>query len=318
MVGAVAAAWYALDVVLMLFAGVLVGVFLDALASPLVRRLHLPRWAAVLLVLVVLCVAFAAAWKILAPSVSQQLKELEEQLPRIVERLRDEARGIPGLNPVYESARSTLPENSMGRVLRMFSTASGALAAVFVAFFTGIYLAIDPVAYRAGAVELFPRGQRRRAERLLADLGGTLRWWLLAKIGSMAVVAVLTWIALTALGLPLALALALLAGLLAFIPNIGPVLAAAPAILVGLADGPARAASVAAAYVAVQMIETYAVTPVLQRRAVDLPPAVSLAAQALMAVWAGGPGMLLAAPLAACLMRVRRAFTEELPTETGT
>jgi predicted PurR-regulated permease PerM len=110
---------------------------------------------------------------------------------------------------------------------------------------------------------------------------------------------VLTWLGLTLLGVPLALILAVLAGLLAFIPNIGPVIAAVPAVLLSLLEGPQMALYVALLYIGVQTVESYLITPFIQRRTVSLPPALTIAAQFLLGMQAGGFGLFVATPLAA-------------------
>ncbi|WP_244423121.1 AI-2E family transporter [Bradyrhizobium sp. ORS 375] len=143
---------------------------------------------------------------------------------------------------------------------------------------------------------------------MLSEAGQALRNWLMAQLVSMAVVGVLTGLGLWALGVPLALVLAVLAALLTFIPNIGPLVAAIPAVPLGLSDGLASALWIAGLYTMVQMIESYVVTPRVQEETVSLPPAFTISMQLLFGVLFGTLGLALATPLGAVLLRVLSRF----------
>jgi predicted PurR-regulated permease PerM len=128
----------------------------------------------------------------------------------------------------------------------------------------------------------------------------------------MAAIGVLTWLGLVLLGIPLAPTLALLAALLTFIPNFGPAIAMVPPTLIALMEGPERAASVVALYFAVQTVESYVLTPLLQKKTTSLPPALTLVAQVVMASLAGGLGVVVATPLTAvALVTVRHLYVED-------
>jgi predicted PurR-regulated permease PerM len=133
-------------------------------------------------------------------------------------------------------------------------------------------------------------------------MGRALRWWLLGRFASMGIVFVLTWIGLALLGVPLPFLLALIAGLFSFVPTFGPVASAVPAVLVGLSAGLQQALWVALLYLAVQMVESYGITPLIQRRTVRIPPALLVVFQLIMAVLAGVLGVLLATPILVVLM----------------
>ena len=136
----------------------------------------------------------------------------------------------------------------------------------------------------------------------------TLKSWLAAQLISMTVVGVLTGIGLLLIGMPLAFILGIIAGLLAFIPNIGPVLAVAPALLLAFGEGPSMLLWVAAVYLSVQTLESYVITPLVQQERVDLSPALVIAAQLLFGVLFGLLGLALAMPLVA----VGRMLIKEL------
>ena len=188
--------------------------------------------------------------------------------------------------------------------------------AVFV-FFAGLFLAFEPRTYRRGLLAVVPARGRRKASEVVDTLGHRLRWWLLGRCFTMAVIAVLTTAGLCALHVPLALALGALAGLLNFVPYVGPLIAAAPAVLLAMADGPQRALWVAGLFLVLQSIEGYVLTPLVDRRSVSLPPALTLAAQMSMALLAGGAGVVLASPLLVCVLVVAGALRGAAPEEEG-
>jgi predicted PurR-regulated permease PerM len=154
-----------------------------------------------------------------------------------------------------------------------------------------------------------PLEHRPQTLDVMGAVGDTLWQWMLAKLGSMAAVGVLTYVGLLIVGLPLAFTLALIAGLLAFIPNFGALLSGIPAVLLGLSSGPQVALHVALVLVVVQIIEGNLVTPMLERRTVRLPPALTIAVQVLLGILAGGLGVLIASPLlATAIVVVERLY----------
>jgi predicted PurR-regulated permease PerM len=184
-----------------------------------------------------------------------------------------------------------------------FSTAVGAVANVLIIAFLGLFLAWDPEAYAGPLLLLVPEENgRQRTRGVLRAVVGALESWLLARILSMAVVGVLTVAALLVAGVPLALALGLIAGGLSFIPFIGPLMASVPAILVGLGESSGTALAVAAIYATVQAVESYLVTPVIEHKMVSLPPALILTSQAVMGLLFGVVGLLVATPVALTLV----------------
>lgn len=296
------ALWYASQIILVLFAGVIFAVFLDAIGG-LIMRAGIPRPAAVMAAFLALFGSCAGGARLAMPSVEKQVEELSPQIPEAADQLESRLQESRWSSSALRTARSSLTQEGLAqRVLGVFGTVTGAAAGLALVVFTGLYLALQPSLYLDGLRLLFPTSNRKALSGTLERLGTTMRRWLFGKLASMAVVGVLTWAGLTGLGIPLALVLAVLAALLAFIPNIGPILALLPALLVAVAQSPGTAVAVFLVYVAIQALESYLITPFIQRRAVSMPPALALASQAIMAVLAGGVGVLLASPLMACVM----------------
>jgi predicted PurR-regulated permease PerM len=157
-----------------------------------------------------------------------------------------------------------------------------------------------------------PRPRRARVEEVLQEVGTTLGHWLVGRLVSMGIIGGITTVGLWLIGVPLAPALGLLAALAEFVPNIGPFLAFVPALLLALTESTTRALAVLLLYLSVQGFESYVLTPLVEKQAVELPPALTITAQVLMAVLAGGLGLALATPLAAAvLVLVQRLYIED-------
>ena len=195
-----------------------------------------------------------------------------------------------------------------------FSLSVGAVADFFVIIFLGIYLAAAPEMYVNGLVRLFPIPRRPRVRVVLEKLGTNLGHWLWGQMLSMAVVGTLIGIGLTVLRVPLGLALGVLAGLLNFIPIVGSLVSAIPAILLAFLVSPWHPVYVVGLYVLVNtVIESHLLMPLIQRHAVNLPPAVAVIALLLMGKLFGFLGLLLAIPAAtALLVLVKTVYLENV------
>ena len=162
-------------------------------------------------------------------------------------------------------------------------------------------------------VHLFPPQKRRRAQELLSALGTTLQRWLIGRLLLMTTNGIVTALGLWLMHVPLALSLGILSALLNFIPNFGPIIAAIPAVLIAFLEGPDKALAVAIFYVVYQNIDGYVFTPMVQKRTVALPPAITILAQVLLGVLLGTLGVLLAVPLAAAgLVAIKMLYIEDV------
>jgi predicted PurR-regulated permease PerM len=308
------------QVLLLVFAGVLLAILLRSIANAIDAGLGIgPGWGLAFALIGIVAVVALTAW-ILLPDIVAQGRELFQQLPRGWGDLQQRLNSIFGGAGVIDYAfdRAAAPaqgtmQNLIGGAFGVVSGTLGFLGSGLVIFFTAIYLAADPETYRAGVVRLVPPAHRERAEQIIDQVGQVLLWWLLGKFVEMALIGGVTYLGLWALGMPLALSLALIAALLTFVPNFGPIIAAAPAVLIALGDGLTQASLVILLYVAVQAVESYLVTPLIQQRSVSLPPALTLATQLVAVVLLGVLGLALATPLtAAALVLVRELYVKDL------
>lgn len=190
------------------------------------------------------------------------------------------------------------------------------VAGIVLVLFLAIYLAIEPGIYRRGMVALFPVRARSRVNTVLSAIATTLRRWLVTQLIAMTVIGVVTTIVLLALNVRAAIPLGILAGLLEFVPTLGPIISAIPAIAMGFVDSPEKALAVTIAYIGIQFLENHLLIPILMKEGIDLPPALTILAQAVMAIVFGVLGLLVAVPLLATVMiasRVVRAEEEAGP-----
>ena len=308
-VGAVAAlalvAWYLVDVLLLVFGAVLIAVLLRALADPIAHRTPLSEtWALIPATLGILLVVGLAVW-LLGAEVRAQVAELVERLPDAW-RSFEERLGATDLGErIISRAQDAAPGGGsvVSGLAGVVTSFMGGLADFLLIVFGGLYLAVQPELYRRGILLLFPAGgSRERIAGTLDASGEALRLWLLGQLVSMTFLFVLTGLGLWAIGVPAALALALLAGLAQFVPLLGPIVAAVPALLIALSEGWQTALWTLLLYVAIQQVESNIITPLVQRQAVSLPPAVTLFAVVAFGLLFGPLGILFATPLAVVAM----------------
>lgn len=246
------------------------------------------------------------------------MQELRETLPAALDELQQWLAGREwGRTVLGETSRLAdrfrIDQEVLSRAAGVFSTVLGTIAGIFVVLFVGLYLAVEPGLYVRGLLHLVPAARRDRAREVLGAVGYTLRRWLLGRFATMVAVGLMTGVGLWVLGMPLALTLGLLAGLLDFIPNFGPLLAYLPAVLLALAEGPDKALYVTILYLAVQATENYLLTPLVERGVVFLPPVLTIVVQILFGILLGALGFTLASPLlAVAMVLVKLLYVEDV------
>lgn len=309
--------WLAFDFLLLIFASILVGVLIHGVSRWISEKTGLSRnWAMLGFFVVFIGGLGLGGWWI-APNVAEQFQALSDSLPEAVQRLRERAEASPWLSRLLDQQdklENAVTENgAFGAITRVMSSMVGALASFVIAFAIGVALSLRPSVYVGGFLALVPLGYRSRAREVLWQSGSTLQSWLIAKLAEMLLIGVLTTIGLWLLGIELALVLGLIAGLLSFIPNIGPVLALIPAVLLASLEGTRTMLYVVGLYTFVQALESYVFTPWMQQRIVSIPPALTISVQVLFSLLAGTLGLLLATPLAAVgMVLVRMLYVEDL------
>ncbi|MCO6417608.1 AI-2E family transporter [Siccirubricoccus sp. KC 17139] len=309
--------WLAPEVPLLGFAAALLAVALRAAATPLARRLRLSGPIAVLLVAALLLVALGlAAWAAAAP-LTAQVQELAQRLPQSLEALRSRLSGTGWGDWLLRQAEPghLMPSGGEGAAgaaaaaAQAASSTLGGLGNIVLVGLLALYLAAQPRPYLQGLRALFHPSLDPQVTETLAEAGESLRGWLLGQGVGMLVAGTLTWLGFWALGLPLAGLLGAIIGLLNFIPVLGPLIGAVPAVLLALTEGPSLALWTAGLVFAVQTVEGNFLTPMVQSQTADIPPALLLLVQVLAGALFGLLGLALAAPLTALgLVLVRRGY----------
>ena len=312
--------WQLRMLLLMLFGAVVIATIFRAVADAISRHTRLPGTVATILSVLLVLGTLAGLIALFGAQVAQQLKTLRETLPTAWQTLEQRIGDI-GLSEQLDRLVATITTpgggslSGFGRTL--LSIGSG-MADMLVVIFAGIYLATQPNFYRAGAIKLVPSARRKLAAEAMLESERALRLWLKGQVIAMLVVGFLTGFGLWIIGVPSALVLGLMAGLLEFIPFAGPILAAIPAVLLALAVSPELGLWVVLLYLAVQQFEGTVLTPLVQQHAVDLPGAVLLFSLIGFGMLFGTLGVILAAPLAVVsLVLVKRLYViETLDTPT--
>ena len=312
--------WRLADVWLLVFGGVLLAVALRGLGETLAARTPLSTRPATGLVAALLVALALGGLLALGPTFADGIEQLRRSLPTAIERLGAFAAQYPWLESSLSRLRGAVDQGGsgsqlLGRLDSLVSTAIGvfsglvgALTGLLLVAIVGLYGALSPRDYTGPFAALFPSPRVPRVRELLGALATALRWWLLGRLASMALVGVLSGIGLLALGVPSAFTLGTIAALLSFVPNIGPIAATVPAVLAGLTVSPDTALYVIALYLAVQVIESYLITPLIQQRVVALPPATVIVVQLAFGALFGMLGLLFATPIAVVAMVLVQAL----------
>ncbi len=299
-------------VLLFVFAGLLLAVFLHGIADFITRHTGLWRPASLALVLLILAgLATAFCW-MAGPRLVDQLQGLTDQIAKFLAQLNEELRGS-WASPLVNELPSVpemlpAPDEIIGKIPAALSITTETVAMAVFALFLGIYAAANPRRYVDSLVLLVPEPHRARAWHVVALLLRALRWWLVGRAVTMAAMGVLTGLGLWLLGMPMALSLGIIAGLFQFVPYLGAIASAIPALLVAFTMSPWMAVKVAALYIGIHLVEGYAATPLIQQQAVALPPAALLTMQVIMGVLLGLNGVILASPLTVVLIVLIQAL----------
>ena len=231
--------------------------------------------------------------------------------------------GQTGVGGEATAPPQTLRERILGQLSGLsryffgfISSTISVVAGLVLILVLSIYVGADPDTYHDGLMKLFPRPWRRRGGEVLTAISLALRRWLVTQLIAMVVIGVVSTVVLLILGVNAAVPLGVIAGLLEFIPTVGPILSALPAVAMGFVDSPEKALAVIIAYIAIQQMENYLLIPFLMREGVNLPPALTIIAQALMALIFGFLGLLCAVPvLAAAMVAVKMLYVQDVVGE---
>lgn len=302
----IALLWAAHTTFFLVFLSILLAIFWRAVSKPLIKYTPIPAPLAVGITVLILGVLFGLLMWLLVPRVIAQGEIFIDTLPGAISELEQTVRQLPYGPFIIDQLPTPEELDPQGDILPQavdtVNVITTILANLVLVFFVALFFALSPGIYRAGIIKLVPKGGRDRARNVINAVNDTLGAWLLGRLISMAAVGILVTIGLWFLGVPLALFMGFLAGLLDFVPFFGPFVAAVPAVLFAFVDSPATALWVVLLYLAVQQVESYLVTPIIQQRAVHLPPVLTIIAVFVFGELFGILGLLVATPLIAVVL----------------
>lgn len=304
-------AWSLKVVLLMVFGAVVVATLFRALAAQF-ERLKLPHGIALALSVLTIFGVVALAATLFGQQLVSQAESLTQAVPKAWASLQQRLAGF-GLEPQLQQMNPVGKTSGIAASLGSFVMSLGSgVADAFLIIVGGIFIAATPRFYTTGMVKLVPEQSRGLVSKALEDSGKALQLWLKAQLLVMLIVGTATGIGLWLIGVPSALALGLLAALLEFIPFVGPILAAIPAVLIAMAIDPQLALWTVGVYLVVQQLEGNALQPLLQQWAVELPGAVLLFSLLACGTLFGPLGVIFAAPLTVVIyVLVKRLYVQE-------
>ena len=342
-------AWHFAATLFLIFAGMLLGVALNAMTELLGRLIRLPHPLRLALVCLTLAVALSGVVVLGGTTLANQATALSDTIKSQVGSVKAflEKNGVdpsyfefgtqaetttesgsaaarpstasPGTTPRLPSA-SALASSGTAIISQTFKVLLGTVSAVgnfFIVLFLGLAFAAQPSVYRTGLIFMAPAKYRGQAVAIVDRIGETLERWLLAQMLTMFAVFAVTWIGLAIIGIPSSFILGIQAGLLAFIPTLGALIGGLIVVLASLASGWVAAACAFALFLGVHTLESYVLTPIIQRQALNIPPATLFAFQILLGVVFGVWGLALALPLIA-IAKVIIDYCKEHDTSSGT
>jgi predicted PurR-regulated permease PerM len=298
--------WQVRQLLLMAFAAIVLATALNQLARLLHKRFKLPQqWSLAGSLAIFLAAVVGFFWSIV-PSLVKQMQDIgTTKLPKVL-ALAQGSKGlieqyVPGVTipdlPTLQEQSKPLVNSLLGSSFAVFSGSLGAILNLLLLLVLTIMLLVQPHAYRDVFVLLFPQFYRRRVIGILNECEVALGKWMVGALLGMVAVAVMTTIGLSVLGVPAPLAQGVLAGLLNFIPNLGPTLSMVLPMGIALLDSPWKSLWVFILYFTVQQIESSFLTPYIMSKQVSLLPALTLLAQVFFASFFGFAGLVLALPL---------------------
>jgi predicted PurR-regulated permease PerM len=334
--------WTFADALFVIFAGILLGVALNAMTNMLGRIVRLPHTLRLAIVCIVLAGLLSGVVFLGGTAIAQQAAALSDTIKSQLVSVKTflDRNGIdtsyfdnpaaPAAPPASGKPAIAAPtthsfpgaaafaENGgaiVSQTLRLLLSTVSAVGNIFIVLFLGLAFAAQPSVYRGGLLFMAPARHRAHATVVLDRIGETLERWLNAQMVTMFAVFFVTWVGLAIIGIPSSFILGIQAGLLAFIPTVGALIGGLIVVLASLASGWVAATSAFVLYTGVRLLESFVFTPIIQRQALNIPPATLFAVQILLGVVFGIWGLALALPLMAIAKVMIDYFKADEPQE---
>ncbi|MEB3214819.1 MAG: AI-2E family transporter [Nostocales cyanobacterium 94392] len=310
--------WQIRQVLLIVFAAIILATALNQVVKVL-QKIRIPRGFAVGISVILLITIVSGFFALIAPQIIAQLREFTFIAPKILDQMQlwndwllkvlpeQVLKEIQGLRYLTQGLQTWL-DRILGNFFLILSQSLNIVLNLLLFLVLTIMLLIDPKPYRSGFIMLFPAFYRRRMDEIIHKCEHSLVGWIKGTLLTMFLIGGLSYIGLLILGVRLPLINAILAGLLEFIPNVGPTLSLIPPLLLALLDAPWKAVAVVALYFGIQQVESLIVVPLIMKSQVSLLPVVTLLAVVIFASFFGFLGVFLAIPLVIIL----QVFIQEI------
>lgn len=286
----------------------LIALIMDPAVNRL-QRLRIPRWLATLMVVGIGVALITVLGSIMLPLLAQQVGDFLVQAPNVARSVQNYILALQERYPAIQAGdraasvdvTSALQEviQRAGELWNLTTRGAGLLFKAMGAIVMALYMVSNPKPLVNGVLALFPVERRDRVQELLTMIHNRVSGWIIGQLAAIFIVAALTWLGLSVLGIKYALTFAVLTGILEIIPFFGPILSAILPTLVALTDSPTKALLVVIIYLAIHQIEAHLISPLVIARSVRLHPVVVIVAVLVMGDLLGLIGVVLAVPTAA-------------------
>ena len=292
----------AFNVLLMILAGSLIAVYFHGLGDMIERRTKLNRRLSMVISVVGSFVILGVLLWFMGTKIQDQIALLTESLPHTIESAKIKLSQSSTGNKILDYLSEDSNSKWMATAQRFFSTSFGVMGNLYVILLLSIFFTANPNIYKDGMLKLIPQENKRLAKTCIDRTSVVLKGWLKGTMLSMVLITILIALGLSIMGIPGALVLAMLTGMLKLIPNFGSMAAMVPGVLLALTVSTNTAVIVALIYIVSQTIVSNIVTPLIQKRMINLPPALTIISQVIMGTLSGALGIILAVPLLAIII----------------
>jgi predicted PurR-regulated permease PerM len=292
----------AFNILLMALAGVLIAVYFHGLADMIATKTKMGRKFALIISIGGTIVLFSFMSWFIGSKIQQQVAELSNTLPQTIKLVQTKISKTPVGEKVIEYTSGNNSQKLLDTATTFFSTSFGILGDLYIILFLGIFFTADPSLYKNGILFLFPPQKKSTGRIVLNKIETVLKGWLKSILISIVLITILIAVGLSMAGLPGTTVLGLITGVLEIIPNFGPVIAMIPGVLLALTISTKTAVIVALIYIACQTIVGSIAVPLLQKKIINIPPALTLLSQLIMGTLSGLMGIILAVPLLAIII----------------
>lgn len=293
------------SIILLLLAGILIPIYFHAFATALTKWIHVPKKIAVFTSVLLNLIFLALFFWFVGARLESQISELSDSLPNTIEHAKKSLQQNPVgekiLNYLNTSADS---DKTLTAAKNFFYSSFGIISDLYIILLLALFFTANPTIYIKGFILLIPPKAKDETNDVLNEIHTVLKNWIKGQLFGFLFIAVLTGLGLWIIGIPLILSLALVAGLMNFIPNFGPLIALVPAFLLALMQDMTTALIVVGLYTGIQVIQSAVTQPLIQKKMVNIPPALIVFGQVALGILAGFWGVLLAAPVLGILVTI--------------